>query len=152
MSTKGFLIEILLHIYHAQQKEVISSFLFSFITHEIWEHLIGVFTVSRYIFKVLFNDYDITALKIIYPITFRSYTKHPIKVLRNKNNIMYMQPFYKTVPALHLNIFVPNVFNKRNLPEIQDNRKTFCLAFNHTKESVFSKNAVRLLNKTVSII
>ena len=137
MSTRGFLIEILLHIYNVQQTEVISSFLFSFITHELWEHLVGVFTVSWYIFKVLFNDYDITALNIIHPITFRNYTKYPIKFLRNKNN-MYMQPFYKTVPALHLNIFVPNVFNKRNLPEIQD-KNTLCLAFNHAKESASSR-------------
>ena len=64
-----------------------------------------------------------------------------IKVLRNKDNIMYMQPFYKTVPALHLNIFVPNVFNKRNLPQIQ-HKNILCLAFNQ-------KNAVRLSNKTV---
>ena len=34
------------------------------------------------------NDYDVTTLKIIHPITFGNYTKHPIKVLRNKNNIM----------------------------------------------------------------
>ena len=60
--------------------------------------------------------------------------------------------FIKRFPALHLNIFVPNVFNKRNLPEIQD-KNILCLAFNHVKESVSSKkSAVRLLNKTVSKI
>ena len=93
------------------------------------------------------NLCDVATLKIIYPIILRNYTKHPIKVLRNKNN-MYMQPFYETVPALHLNIFLPNEFNKRNLPEIQD-KNILCLPFNHAKESVFSKNIVRLLNKTV---
>ena len=35
MSTRGFLIEILLHIYNIQQKEVISGFLFTFITHKL---------------------------------------------------------------------------------------------------------------------
>ena len=70
--------------------------------------------------KVLFNDYNVTTLKIVHPISFRNYTKHPIIVLQNKNNIMYMQRFYKTVPTLHMNIFVPNVFSKGNLPEIQD--------------------------------
>ena len=35
MSTGGFLIEILLHIYNVQQAEVISSFLFTFITHKL---------------------------------------------------------------------------------------------------------------------
>ena len=80
----------------------------------------------RIIFKALFNDCDVTTLKIIHPITFRNYTKHPIKVLRNKNNIVYMQPFYKTILVLHLNIFEPNVFNKTNLPEIQD--KTFYIS------------------------
>ena len=46
MSTRGFLIEILLHIYSLQQAEVVSGFLFTFITHKFWEHLVGVFTVS----------------------------------------------------------------------------------------------------------
>ena len=46
MSTRGFLIEILLHICNVQQAEVISGFLFAFITHKSWEHLAGVFTVS----------------------------------------------------------------------------------------------------------
>ena len=46
MSTRGFLIEILLHIYNVQQTEVISGFLFTFITHKLWEHLVGVFDVS----------------------------------------------------------------------------------------------------------
>ena len=43
--------------------------------------------------------------------------------------------FIKRFPALHLNIFVPNVFNKRNLREIQD-KNILCLAFNHEKDSV----------------
>ena len=46
MSTRGSLIEILLHIYNVQQTEVIFGFLFTFITHKLWEHLVGVFTVS----------------------------------------------------------------------------------------------------------
>ena len=76
-------------------------------------------------------------LKIIHPITFRNYTKHPLKVLRNKNN-MYMQPFYITIPRTPSEYFVPIVFNKRNLPEIKD-KSILCLAFNHAKESVSSK-------------
>ena len=47
MSTRGFLIEILLHIYNVQQTEVISGFLFTFITHKFWEQLVIVFTVSK---------------------------------------------------------------------------------------------------------
>ena len=46
MSTRGFLIEILLHIYNVQQTEVTSDFLFTSITHKLWEHLVGVFTIS----------------------------------------------------------------------------------------------------------
>ena len=46
MSARGFLIEILLHIFNVQQTEVISGFLFTFITHNLVEHLVGVFTVS----------------------------------------------------------------------------------------------------------
>ena len=45
MSTRSFLIEILLHIYNVQQTEVIAGFLFTFITHKLCEHLVGV-TVS----------------------------------------------------------------------------------------------------------
>ena len=89
----------------------------NFITHKLWEHLVGVFNTIH--IQSLFNDYHVTTLKIIHPITFQNYTKHSIKVLGNKNN-MYMQPFSKTFPTIHLNIFVPNAFNKRNLPEIQD--------------------------------
>ena len=48
-----------------------------------------------------------------------------------------MQPFYKTVLRTSLNIFVRNVFIKRNLPEIQG--KYFSSRFSHGKESVFSK-------------
>ena len=88
MSTRGFLIEILLHLCNVQQAEVISVFLFNFITQQIMR------TFSRYFYcflihiQTFFNDYDVTTLKIIHPITFPNYTKHPIKVLRNKNNIM----------------------------------------------------------------
>ena len=46
MSTRGSLIEILWHIYSVQQTEVILGFLFTIITHKLWEHLVGVFTVS----------------------------------------------------------------------------------------------------------
>ena len=47
-------------IYNVQQAEVKSAFLFTFITHKLWEYLVGVFTVSEYIFKLFFNDYDVT--------------------------------------------------------------------------------------------
>ena len=46
MSTRGFLIETLLHIYNVQQTEVISGFLFTFINHKLWEHFVRVFTLS----------------------------------------------------------------------------------------------------------
>ena len=46
MSTRGFLIENLLHIYNVQHTEVNSDFLFTFITHKLWEDLFEVFTVS----------------------------------------------------------------------------------------------------------
>ena len=47
-----------------------------------------------------------------------------------------MQPFYKTVPRTPSEYFVPNVFNKTNLPEIQE--KHF-IAFNYARESALSK-------------
>ena len=46
MSTRGFLIEILLHIYNIQQTEVISGFLFTVFSHKLLEHLLRVSTVS----------------------------------------------------------------------------------------------------------
>ena len=46
MSTRSFQIEILYHIYNVQQAEVISGFVFTFITHKLWEHLVGDFTIS----------------------------------------------------------------------------------------------------------
>ena len=46
MSTKGFLIQIFLHIDNVRQTEVISGFLFTFVTHRLWEHLVRIFTVS----------------------------------------------------------------------------------------------------------
>ena len=57
-------------------------------------------------------------LENIHPITFRKYTKHSIKMFRNKitcsfNNMETGKLFIKKFSALHLNIFVVNVFNKR---------------------------------------
>ena len=43
---------------------------FTFITHKLREHFVGVFTVFYYIFKYLFKDYDVTTLKTIHPFTF----------------------------------------------------------------------------------
>ena len=76
MSTRGFLIEILLHIYNVQQIEVIFSFLFNCLTHKLCKHLVEVY------------DYDVMTSKIIQPIAFRNYTKYPTKVLQKKNNII----------------------------------------------------------------
>ena len=104
----------LLRRYNVPQTQVISGFLLTFIT-SIYSFLIY--------FETFFYDYDVTTLEIIHPITTRNYAKHPIKVLRNQNNIM-------------LYIFVPNVFNKRNLPEILT---YLCLTFNHAKESFLQK-------------
>ena len=65
MSTIGFLIEILLHIYNVQQTEVISGF---------YSQTMRTFSRGFYFFLIhvqtFFNDYDVTTLKIIHPITF----------------------------------------------------------------------------------
>ena len=59
-----------------------------------------------------------------------------------------MQRFYKTFSELHLNIFVPNVFNKINLP---GKRQVKCVLLLITRRRVFlPKNVARLLCKTVS--
>ena len=57
-----------------------------------------------------------------------------------------MQPFYKTVPHAPSEYFVSNVFNKRNLPMIQD-INILCLAFNHAKGSVSSKKCSLLIKQ-----
>ena len=46
MSTRGLLIEILFHVYNVQQADVIFGFLFTFITHKLWKHLVECFTIS----------------------------------------------------------------------------------------------------------
>ena len=55
MLTRDFLIEIIWHIHNVQQKVVNSGFLFIFITHKLWEHLVRGFAIQSY-----FNDYDVT--------------------------------------------------------------------------------------------
>ena len=52
------------NLQNVQHRQVISSYLFTFITHKLWEHLVRVFSVSLYIFKVYFNNYDVRTLKI----------------------------------------------------------------------------------------
>ena len=53
-----------------------------------------------------------------------------------------MQRFYKMVPRTPSEYFIPNVFNKRNLPENKTN--ILCFAFNNAKESVSSKKKMQL--------
>ena len=60
-----------------------------------------------------------------------------------------MQPFNKTVPRTPSEYLSADVFNKRNLPEIQD--KHFMYSFNHAKKSISSKKYCLVIkNKTVS--
>ena len=44
MSTRGFLIEILLQRHNAEHREIIPTFLFTFITRRLQEHLVGTFS------------------------------------------------------------------------------------------------------------
>ena len=89
------------------------------------------------IFKVLFNDCDATTFKIIHPITFRNIQSTQSKCCEMKITSCTRNLFIKQFPALYLNIFVANVFNNRDLPEIQD-KNILCLPFNHAKESASS--------------
>ena len=62
-----------------------------------------------------------------------------------------MQPFYKMVPRTPSEYFIPMYLIRETFLRYKTN--ILCLAFNNAKESVSStKNAVRLLNKTVSKI
>ena len=86
MSTRGFLIEILLHIYNVQQASNLRLFIHFYylqIVRKLSEFLLFPDTYSKF----FFNDYDVTTSKTVRPITFQNYVKHPIRVLRNKNNI-----------------------------------------------------------------
>ena len=60
-----------------------------FFIHFYYSQIMRTFSRSFYcfLFKLFFNNCDVM---IIHPITFRNYKKHPIKVSRNKNNIMYI--------------------------------------------------------------
>ena len=89
------------------------------------------------IFKVLFNDCDATTFKIIHPITFWNIQSTQSKCCEMKITSCTRNLFIKQFPALYLNIFVANVFNNRDLPEIQD-KNILCLPFNHAKESASS--------------
>ena len=50
-------------------RQSISGFLFTFIAYKLREHLVRDFTVSKYKFKFLFNNYDVTTsiIKFIQP-------------------------------------------------------------------------------------
>ena len=62
MSTRGFLTEILLHIYNVQQAEVISGYLFTFITHNIiltnYENIKSEFSL----FPNIYSNYFLTII------------------------------------------------------------------------------------------
>ena len=51
-------------------------------------------------FSYVFFNYDVTSLEDIHPITFRKYTKHPIKVIL-KNQHVLLTHFR---PIFHLRI------------------------------------------------
>ena len=62
-----------IHFYYSQIMRTFSRSFYYFLTH----------------IQKFFNDYDVTALKKIHPITFRNFAKHQIKMLRNKKCFNY---------------------------------------------------------------
>ena len=80
----GFLIQILLH---KCKVEVISKLLFSSFAHKLQED-------SEKTLSFLFHNHDITSLENIHPITFRKYTKHPIKYCQKKINMCEHATFF----------------------------------------------------------
>ena len=139
MSTRGSLIEILLHIYNVQQAEVIFGFLFTFITHKLWEHLVGVFTVSKYMYiQTFFNDYDVTTLKLF----IQSYSKI-IQSTQSKccetKIISYKHGTFLSNRSPHsIWIFLYRMyFTRETFMRYKTN--ILCLAFNQAKESVSSE-------------
>ena len=86
MSTRGFLIEILLHRNLAVDRSNLLLFIYFY-----YSQIISTFTRSFYCFIIhvqTINDYDVPTLKIIHPITFQIMQSNQSKCCEIKNNIM----------------------------------------------------------------
>ena len=82
MSTRGFLIEILVHKYNVQQ--ICNP---CFFIHFYYSRIMITFSQSQFLLfpvQPFFNDCDVRTLKIIHPMTFRNNKKHQIKVCKIK--------------------------------------------------------------------
>ena len=118
MSTRGFLIEILLHRNLAVDRSNLLLFIYFY-----YSQIISTFTRSFYCFIIhvqTINDYDVPTLKIIHPITFQIMQSNQSKCCEIKITCKNMQPFYTTVPRTPSEYFCTNVFYNIKLPQIQD--------------------------------
>ena len=80
------LIQILLYKYKVKQAEVISRYLFTFITLKLQEYFVQSLTVSKYDARIWENiDAIISRWENMDPITFRIYTKRATKLLLKKS-------------------------------------------------------------------
>ena len=79
ISTRGFLIEILLHIYNLQQAKY-SLVFYSLLIFTIYENIYSKFLVFHSAYSnFFFNDDDVTTLKTIHPIMFRIIKSNQLK-------------------------------------------------------------------------
>ena len=87
MSTRGFLIKILLHRCNAEHTKIISAFLFTYITHKLKENLVRTFTVPG-TFLNFFTIMMSRLQKLLIQSHLESiHSTH--SVLRNKNNLFF---------------------------------------------------------------
>ena len=63
--------------------------LFTFIAQKLRRHLVGYLHFSNTLQNLFYNY--VTSLQNIHPITFRKYTKQPIKVLLKKIKMFFQE-------------------------------------------------------------
>ena len=93
-------IKHVLHKYKAEETEVISRLLITFVTHKLQKYFVEIFCLKvSNAFWNLFHDYDVKALENIHPIIFpwdiRS--SYQIVVLKNNTYSTHAQEVHKTV-------------------------------------------------------
>ena len=127
--------------------KVISGF-YSLLWFTNYENIYSEFLLFHNTYSnFFFNDYDVTTLKIIHPITFRIIQSNQSRCCKIKITHVNLQPFHITISRTPSEYFCTEckIF-------LRYKANNLFLVFNHTKESVPSKNTVRLLNKTVNKI
>ena len=128
MSTRGFPIEVLL--YYSQIKIAFSQNIYCFLIH------------FKTFFKIIKSRLQKSFIQSYFKNTQSTQGKCcKIKITCSLTNIQTCNLFIKWYSTLHLNIFVPNVLNKRNLSEIQDK---YLISHFYSREGEFFRNCIQV--------